>query len=99
MKIITNHHYREILHWNDLTEDEQKELNMYDDVKESSFFRYKGMLNDLNDFLCVNNALNGRGIEHELYGWDGYQNDTFFSSTLVKYSDCGDAVKVGLALS
>ena len=100
MKIITNHHYREILHWHDLTEEEQNfRYGMYDGIEESSFFRYKGMLNDLNDFLYVNNALNGRGVEDELYGWDGYQNDTFFSSTLVKYSDCGDAVKVGITLS
>jgi len=100
MKIKTNHNYRPCLYWHDLTDAEQKEhADAYDDVQESTFFRYKGWVYDLSDFLCVNNVLHGRGQDHELFGWDGYHNDSFFSSVLVKYSDCGDAVKVGLALS
>lgn len=93
MKIITNHHYREILHWHDLTEDEQKELNMYDDAKESSFFRYRNWTYDLSDFWRTDSN------DHLKDNWDGYKTDSYFSATLVKYSDCGDAVKVGIALS
>lgn len=100
MKIITNHHYRPILHWDQLTEAEQNlRFGMYDGIEESSFFEYKDCLYDLNDFLRVNDNLNGRGTDHELYGWDGYHNESFFSSVLVKLDDSGDSVKVGLALS
>lgn len=100
MKIKTNHHYRPLLYWHELTPAEQAEhRDAYDDVQESTFFRYRNWLYDLNDFLRVNDALNGRGQEHSLYGWDGYKNDSFFSSVVVKYNDYCDAVKVGLALS
>ena len=100
MKIITNNHYRPILRWSDLTEEEQNlRYGMYDDIEESSFFEYKDCLYDLNDFLRVNNALNGKGVNHDLYGWDGYHNESFFSSVLVKYDDSFESVKVGLALS
>jgi hypothetical protein len=100
MKITTNHHYRPILHWDNLTEEEQNfRYGMYDGIEESRFFKYKDCVYDLNDFLRVNDSLHGRGQQHEMYGWDGYHNESFFSSVLVKFSDDNDAVKVGLATS
>lgn len=100
MKITTNNQYRPILHWSDLTESEQKEhKDTYDDIEDSSFFRYRDWIYDLNNFLRVNDSLYGKGQQHELYGWDGYHNETFFSSVVIKYSDCGDSVRVGLATS
>jgi len=100
MKITTNNQYRHILYFHELEQDEQDELkDSYDTVEGSSFFKYRGHVYDLNEFMSVNNALNGKGKDHDLYGWDGYQNETFFSSVLVKYSECGEAVRVGLALS
>lgn len=98
MKVTTNNQFRPILHWHELTETEQKEYkDAYDTVEESSFFRYRNWIYDLNDFLRVNDSLNGKGKDHDLYGWDGYKNESFFSSVLVKLSDCGDSVRVGLA--
>ena len=98
MKITTNNQYRPILHWSELTEEEQTEYrDVYDDVEDSSFFRYRHWTYDLNDFLRVNDSLNGKGKDHALYGWDGYHNETFFSSVVIKYSDCSDYVRVGLA--
>lgn len=100
MKIITNNHYRPVLYWHDLTTKEQEELkDSYDTVQESSFFRFKNYVYDLCEFLRVNDSLNGQGTDHDLYGWDGYKNESFFSSVLVKYDDSCEAVKVGLALS
>lgn len=100
MKIITNNHFKEILSFFDLTNKEQKEIkDNYDTIEESSFFRYRGQVYDLNEFMRVNDYLNGQGQDHPIYGWDGYHNETFFSSVLVKYSSCNDAVKVGLALA
>ena len=100
MKIITNNHFKEILSFFDLTNKEQNELkDNYDTIEESSFFRYRGQVYDLNEFMRVNDALNGQGQDHELYDWDGYHNVHLFKSVLVKYSSCNDSVKVGLALS
>jgi len=96
MKITTNNQFRPILYWHELTEAEQKEYkDAYEDVEDSSFFRYRHWTYDLNDF----DSLNGKGQQHDLYGWDGYHNETFFSSVVIKYSDCGDSVRVGLATS
>jgi len=100
MKITTNNNYRPIIFWNELTESEQSEFaHLYEDVEESSFFRFKGEVYDLSDFLRVNDSLNGKGETHELYGWDGYKNETFFSSILVKFSDDNEFLKVGMAIS
>ena len=97
MKIITNNHYSPILYWHDLTEAEQREhADDYDDVQDSTFFRYRGQVYDLGEFMTKTRYNN---LDPELHGWDGYHNDSFFSAVLVKYSDCGDAVKIGLALS
>ena len=96
MKIKTNHHFRHVLYWHDLEPSEQSELQRTSGrfVKESSFFRYRNRVYDLGEFMSA------RGNGFRLFpNWDGYHNDSFFSAVLVKYSDCGDAVKVGLALS
>ncbi len=91
MKITTNNHFRPILYWNELTEDEQKELNMYEDVEESSFFRYRDWCIDLCDFWRTDSNDNWKDK------WDGYKTDSYFSAILVKYSDCNESVRVGLA--
>ena len=99
--ITTNNQYRPILYWHDLNENEQRELKEnYNCVCESFFFRYKGQLYDLNDFLTViGHCTNGQQKNKDLDGWDGYCNETFFSSILVKFSDDKEFVKVGLATS
>ena len=92
MKIKTNHHYRFILYWHELTSAEQKEhADDYDYVQDSTFFRYRGRIYDLGAFMITQDPL--------LSDWDGVHNDSYFSAVLVKCSDDGDAVKVGLALS
>ena len=96
MKIITNNHYRFILYWHELTDAEQREhADDYDGVKDSTFFRYRGQVYNLCEFLSAR----GNGAHSLVNVWDGYHNDSFFSAVLVKYSECGDAVKVGLAIS
>ena len=100
MKITTNNHYRPVLYWHDLTTKEQDKLkDSYDTIEESTFFRFKDWCYDLNDFLRVNDRLHGVHPDHDLYGWDGYKNESFFSSVLVKFDESCESVKVGLALS
>ena len=97
MKITTNNHYRMILSFFDLTEKEQSEIkDNYDTIEESLFFRYRGLVYDLNEFMRVQY---GTAFNKVINDWDGYHNDSFFSAVLVKYSSCNDGVKVGLAIS
>tara|TARA_R100001086_G_C11747349_1_gene234283 strand:+ start:195 stop:479 length:285 start_codon:yes stop_codon:yes gene_type:complete len=94
MKITTNHHYRTILSFFDLTKKEQNEIkDNYDTIEESSFFRYRGLVYDLSEFMS---NYDNTPFCNE---WDGYHNDSFFSAVLVKFSDNNEAVKVGLATS
>ena len=96
MKIKTNQHFRPVLYWHDLEASEQGELSdSYDTIEESSFFRYRGQVYDLGEFMSAR----GNGAHELVNDWDGYHNDSFFSAVLVKYSECRDWVKVGLALS
>jgi hypothetical protein len=92
MKIITNNHYRHILYFHELEPSEQDELkDSYDSVEESTFFRYRGQVYDLNNFM--------RSTDNRFGDWQGYHSDSFFSAVLVKYDVSCEAVKVGLALS
>lgn len=92
MKIITNNHYRHILYFHELEPNEQDELkDSYDTIEESTFFRYRGQVYDLNNFM--------RSTDNRFGDWQGYHCDSFFSAVLVKYDTSCEAVKVGLALS
>lgn len=87
LTIRTNGHYRPVLCWENLTEKECAEFDK-EVFYNSSFFRYRGWAYTLEDFMRVDNNA-------PFKGWDGYHSDGFFSGVLVKYSNCGDAVKVG----
>jgi hypothetical protein len=83
IKIITNHHVREVLHdWN-LTKDQRAEFDYIDwDACErgedsASFVMYKGNLYDLGDTEGIPTG--------DLAGWDSYITDSFFSGTLFRY--------------
>ena len=97
MKIITNNHYRPVLYWHELTAKEQDELkDSYDTIEESTFFRYRSKVYDLGEFMAKTRYNN---LDPKLHGWDGYQNDSYFSSVLIQFDKSCEAVKVGLALS
>ena len=97
MNIITNHHYRLLLSWHDLTDAEQREhADAYDGVKDSTFFRYRGQVYDLGEFSRPAYLSHERSM---LNKWHGMLGTSFFSAVLVKYSDDYESVKIGLALS
>jgi hypothetical protein len=91
LTIRTNGQYREVLDWSQLTEKEQEEY-AYLGEDGGSFFRYKRWCYFLGDFMRIGN-------DAPFTGWDGYHSDSFFSGVLVKYSNCGDAVKVATYFS
>lgn len=98
MKVTTNYHPRDILEGYELTEKEREEFDYLDWDKiergedSASFFRYKGELYDLGEFMGVHSQLNLALFPQE---WDGYQSDTYFSGTLVKYCNDNESVIVG----
>ena len=102
LKIRTNGHYRPVLCWENLTEKERAEFDK-EVFYNSSFFRYRGWVYTLDDFMRVeaNSPVvevkhrSLKGLTFIIYEWDGVHADGFFSGVLVKYSSCGDAVKVG----
>jgi len=80
MKIITNHQYRELLEYDDLTEKEQIDNN---ENEEGLFFRYKGYTYCLSDFMVFTDE--GSTFED----WDASLSESAFSGILVRVDhDC-----------
>jgi hypothetical protein len=81
LKIITNHHARDIIYWYELSDKEKLEFDWIEgsnhDPEEFNFFRYKGNVYCTDDFMRCEGHFPGN--------WDGYCNDTYFSGILIKY--------------
>ena len=109
MEITTNHHYRELLHSFKLTEKELKKFDYMDEttLEESEFFRYRGEVYTLSDFVVITQADGNKAsgsfghYDHggNLKGWDGIMTDSYFSAIVIKYNEECDMIKIGLALS
>jgi hypothetical protein len=104
LRIITNNVPRDIIDAYELGADEQSEFDYLDweaikDGRDSaSFFRYKGELHDLGEFLTTSELSRGAG-HHDLSAWDGYQSDSFFSGLVVRYVDNFERVIIGTYLA
>jgi len=86
LTIITNGHYRPVLCWEELTKKERSDYD-WGWAVEDSYFRYKKQAYSLGEFMRV--------TREELKDWDGVMGDSYFSGMLLKFSNCGDAVRVG----
>ena len=88
MKLKQNHVPRDIIMWYDLTAAEQREfdwLDTDDKRNEATFFRYKGVVYALSEFMSITPAI---APHCQRPGWekfDGYHSDSFFSGVLVRY--------------
>ena len=84
MKIVTNNHTYPILSYYDLTNNELKEFNNWEEsrLESDSFIRYKGNIYSLREF-----------IRYNIDGYDGFCNYTAFSGVLVKFIN-SDYVKL-----
>ena len=96
LKIITNNHPRNLLDWHELTPKEKKEFDWLDESGDNglAFFRYRGQAYALDEVIRLDTGTQLRNL-----GWHGYIGETFFSSVVVRLSDDGETVIVGLALS
>ena len=89
--IITNNQPRELLCASDLTAKELEEFDYLDEPDELgyNFFRYRGQVYSLDNFMRVNAS------DETFAGWHGSQGMTYFSGVLMRYTDCGDGCVVG----
>lgn len=87
IEIKTNNIPRETFIGAFLSDDELKEFDWMVDPESSLFFRYKGRVYALDDFMTVYEDYT------PLSEWDGYVSDTYFSGVVVKFRD--DKVIVG----
>ncbi len=90
MKICTNNKPRDILHACQLTEKEITEFDYLEgeSLDFASFFRYKGNVYDLGEFMFYSSRF-------QFKGWAGYYSDSAFSGILIKYCKDFDHVIVG----
>jgi hypothetical protein len=96
LRIITNHHYRDLTSWYDIPERFRSDFDYVheDDRHSTRFFRYRGNWYDLGEFL----ATRGTSKDGPLARWHGFQADSYFSGIVIRYSPDFERVKAGLYL-
>lgn len=91
MLIKSNHQYRNLLSWFELSEQEQSEFEGVSNISQYDFVRYKGNIYIVSDFMRTPETLSD---------WDGVQSDSYFSGVLIKFdTDFGDTVKMATYIS
>ena len=90
LQIFGNNHRVPLVCGFELSERERRDYDyLSDDELESElFFRYKGSVYGLCDFMRI------EGFPELARIADGIHNDTYFSGILVKYTDDNDFIKV-----
>ena len=95
--IRTNNVPRDVIYGYELTADERAQFDYLDwpaierGEDSASFFRYRGELHDLGEFMAR--------TSDDLPGWDGFRSDSFFSGLAVRYVDDFERVVVALMMS
>ena len=94
MKVITNNQPRDLLSWHELTKKEQEEFDyLQEDVDQQGtwFFRYKGLVYDVANFVPATSCFPPGN-------WDGCAADSFYSGILMRYTEDAEQVIVGTYL-
>lgn len=103
--IKTNNVPRPVIYGYELTEKEAAEFDYIDsaDFHEHTFFRYKGEVYDLGEFVRIEEQgkrTNPFTVTAEpgdpLLNWHGILTDSYFSAIVVKYDDGDETIVVGL---
>lgn len=87
IKIMTNNKPRQLIYGYELTDKQKQDFDYIEDIDSHDFVKYKNNIYDLSEFMRTEN-------NSSLKGWDGYSSDSYFSGTLVKYTD-DDTVIMG----
>jgi hypothetical protein len=82
LTIKTNNVPRYTVDGYELSPKERKDFDYYkpDDLDCATFFRYRGNVYDVAEFMRVD------GIA-EFKGWHGYSSDSYFSGILIKFPE------------
>lgn len=94
--VRTNNVPRDIIEAYELSADEREQFDYlkWDAIERgedsASFFRFKGDLYDLGEFMRWDNPMSPTR-----HGWDGYRSDSYFSGLVVRYVDNFERVVVG----
>lgn len=90
LTIITDHKWRNLLYGYELTDKERGKFDyiLADEFDTHDFFRYKGQVYDIGEFMRIEN-------DPDLAGWQGYSNDSYFSGVLLNLSPDGEKYQVG----
>lgn len=90
--ITTNSHPRDVIEAWELSESERAQFDYLDwEAIErgdglAAFFRYRGDLYSLGEFLTTSRDFGGPRFD-EFRAWDGYMPDTYWSGMLVRYAE------------
>ena len=87
IKIITNNKPRQLIYGYELTDKQKQDFDYIDDIDSHDFVKYKNNIYDLSGFMRIESI-------DSLKDWHGYVSDSYFSGTLVKYTD-DDSVIMG----
>jgi hypothetical protein len=96
MKVRTNHVPRPLIEGDELTPAERREFDYHDwaaidEGRDSAtFFRYRGELHDLGNFMRVE-----PGGDLDRAGWSGLSSDSFSTGTVARLLDDDEHVVVG----
>ena len=95
MEIVTNNKPRDIVSFFELKNKHQKEmLETFGEQAESlNFFLYKGEVYCLSDFCIIDR--HGQNSKQ----WDAAYSDTAFSTVLIRLTNYGESIIVGVAYS
>ena len=87
IKIITNNKPRQLIYGYELTDKQKQDFDYIEDFDSHDFVKYKNNIYDLSEFMRIETI-------DSLKDWHGYNSDSSFSGTLVKYID-SDTVIMG----
>lgn len=80
IKIMTNNKPRQLIYGYELSDKQKQDFDYIEDIDSHDFVKYKNNIYDLSEFMRVEN-------NDSLKDWHGYSRDSYFSGTLVKYTD------------
>ena len=95
MQIITNNKPRHIIYGFELSDKEKEQFDYLNDIDECKFFRYKGEIYDLGEFMQIDQSIAPHPQRSGWENWQGYSSDSYFSGVLVRYTSDYESIIVG----
>lgn len=83
-KVTTNNHSRDVILWDQLTADEQKDFD-YPEAAENSYFRFRGDVWSMGDFMAVS-IDSTTATSAQLKDWDGVFGQSYFDAIVIRYA-------------